>query len=347
MMVKNISTCLFAILVSIGIALAADVSAPKGEIRNTTVSDFMPHPNSAKEFNEAWSYQFVFDNGTRAFVSYSTLYVPGSGKKVACEMSYYHFNGKNYTIGRQYPPERLVADKAKATLDIKGEYKMENKPGKGHRVYFTADKEGKFFLDLTFDSAEPGKVQGDGVWTVGSQKFAQYIHIPYGRVSGRIGYNDDTLSVKGYAYMDQTWQTAQATDIASRVINFSTNARNPLYAGRMVITTDGKYAGYVLYNSGEGYKVAIPKNVEDGDKSYNGKSFPKGDLNITWNDESIPSLKFNVSKPFQKASFLDKIDSWVARQAIKVATGGEILFYRGRSEGSNGKKIDWCITGVK
>lgn len=346
-MVKNIYKSILAVLALVGVSFAADVIAPKGDVRSTTVNDFMPHQNSAKEFNENWNYQFVFDNGTRAFVGYSTLYVPNSGKKVACEMSFWNFKGKSYTVGRQYPPERLVADKAKATLDIKGEYKMEGKPGKGHHVYFTADKNGKFFLDLTFDSAEPGKVPGDGVWTTGSNKFGQYIHVPYGRVSGRIGYNEDTLTVKGYVYMDQTWQTVQATDIASRVINVSTNARNPIFAGRTIITTDGKYAGYTLYNGGEGYKVVFPKSVEDGEKTYNGKAFPKGDLSIGWNDETVPALKFNVAKPYQKASFLDKIDSWVARQAIKLATGGEIFYYRGRSDGSHGKKIDWNITGVK
>lgn len=346
-MVKSIYTSVLAILVAAGMAFAADVNVPKGNVRGTTVDDFMPHQNPAKEFNETWNYQFVFDNGTRAYVGYSTLYVPSSGKKVACELSFWNFKGKSYTVGRQYPPERLVADKAKATIDIKGEYKMENKPGKGHHVYFTAEKDAKFFLDVTFESAENGKVPGDGVWGIGNERFGQYIHIPYGRVSGRIAYNDDTLTVKGYAYMDQAWQTVQATDLAARVINFSSNARNPLYAGRMFITPEGKYAGYALYNGGEGYKVAMPKEIKDGEQVYTGKKFSKGDLEISWKDESIPALKFNTAKPFQKASFLDKIDSWFAKKAIKLATGGEIMFYRGRSEGSSGKKIDWCVTGVK
>ncbi len=346
-MITKLYTSFLAILVSAGISFAADVSTPKGNVRGTTVDDFMPHQNSAKEFNETWSYQFVFDNGTRAFVNYSALYVPGSGKKVACDLSFWNFMGKSYSVGRQYPPERLVADKAKATIDIKGEYKMENKPGKGHHVYFTADKDGKYLIDLVFESAEPGKVPGDGIWTVGKEKFGQFIHIPYGRVSGKIAHNEDTLTVKGYAYMDQTWQTVQATDLAVRVINFSTNTRANLYAGRLIITPDGKYAGYSLYNGGDGYKVAMPKAINEGEQAYSGKKFPKSEMNISWNDESIPALKFNVAKPFQKASFLDKIDSWIAKKAIKIATGGEIMFYRGRSEGSNEKKIDWCITGVK
>ena len=177
-------------------ANAGEVAAPQGTVRNLTVNDFMPHPNVGKDFNETWSYQFVFDNGTRAFVNYALLQVPASGQKVTCDITFWNFKGKTYTVGRQYPPERLKADKNSGTIDIKGEYKMENKPGKGHRVYFTADKGGKFLLDVTFESAEPGKVIGNGVWNVGKEKMGQYVHIPYGRVTGRIGYNDDTISVK-------------------------------------------------------------------------------------------------------------------------------------------------------
>ncbi|MCQ2062658.1 MAG: hypothetical protein MJY99_04910 [Fibrobacter sp.] len=344
--IRKFAVAITAIAALTGTAFAVDVSAPKGTERTLGVSDFMPHENSAKEFNETWSYQFVFDNGTRAFANYSKMYVPGSGKKIGCDLTLWNFKGKTHTVGRQYPPERLVADKAKATIDIKGEYKMEGKPGKGHHVLFTADKGGKFFLDLTFDSAEQGKVIGDGVWKVGSEKFAQYVHIPYGRVSGRIGYEGDTIQVKGYAYMDQTWQTVQAIDIAIRSINFSTNARSPMYAGRISMAEGGKLMGYAIYNGPEGSKVLLPSQVKDGDEVYNGKKFAKNAITIEWQND-IPALAFNVSKTYQKASLLDKVDGWLAKKATKLMAGGEVLFYRGRSDGTNGKKIDWTITGVK
>lgn len=344
---KNLYKIIIACLATfVAAAWAGDITAPAGAARNLTANDFLPHNSSAKDFNETWSYQFVFDNGTRAFVNYSTLYIPGSGKKIGCDMSFWNFKGKSYAVGRQYPPERLKAIKEKSTIDIKGEYAMENKPGKGHRVYFTADKNGKFFLDLTFESAEQGKVLGDGIWKVGNEKFAQYIHIPYGRVSGRIGYNDDTISVKGYAYMDQTWQTVQATDIAVRSLNFSTNTRSPLYAGRISITGKGSLFGYALYNSGEGTKIVVPESIKDGEDEYRGKKFPKKEISIEWKDKS-PTLKFPVNKTYQKASLLDKVDGWFAKKAMKIAAGGEILFYRGRSDASHGKKLDWTVTGAK
>lgn len=344
--IKNFAMGILALFAISATANAADVVAPTGADRALTVNDFMPHQSISKEFNETWSYQFVFDNGTRAFVNYSALYIPGSGKKIGCDLSFWNFKGKTYAVGRQYPPERLVASKEKATIDIKGEYMLQNKPGKGHRVLYSADKGGKFLLDVKFDSAEPGLVPGNGIWTYGKDKFAQYIHIPYGRVSGKIAYNEDTITVKGYAYMDQTWQTAQATDIAARTINFSTNERASLYAGRITLTNNGQLMGYALFNSPQGMKVAIPTKVKEGGTDYNGKKFPKTTLAFEWKN-NIPAMSFPVNKVWQKASLLDKVDGWFAKKAMKIAAGGEVLFYRGRSQNGLGKKIDWAITGVK
>ena len=338
----------FSVLLAIAFAqacFAVDVTAPTGQPRPTSTEDFMPHPNSTEDFNETWSYQFVFDNGTRAFVNYTLMVVPGSGRKVGCDMTFWNFKGKTYTIGRQYPPERLKADKATSTIDIKGEYLMQNKPGKGHRVFFSADKNGKYLLDVTFDSAEPGMVIGDGVWKIGKERFGQYIHIPYGRFTGKIAYNDDTLNVKGYAYMDQTWQTIQATKIVKRTINFNPTAATPMYAGRINITPDGKTFGYALQKDGGKARTVTAKSITDSGKEYSGEKFPKGDLKFSWNEDAEP-FGFPATKTYQKASILDKVEGWLAKKAFKIAAG-EILFYRGKSTATNGKTVDWCITGGK
>lgn len=335
----------FFLAAAVNAVFAADVIPPAGAARTPSVSDFMPHTSDKKEFNETWAYQFVFDNGTRAFVNYTSMYVPGTGKKFGCDLTFWNFKGKAYTIGRQYPPERLKSDKVKASLDVKGQYAMENMPGKGHHVLFSADKNGKYLLDVTVETATPGKVIGNGIWKIGSEQFAQYIHIPYGRVSGKIAVNEDTLQVKGYIYMDQTWQTTQATNIVKRTINFSTPSNTSMYSGRISIDTDGKPFGYVLYaNNGE-VKTLTPKSITDNESAYNGSIFPKGNLKFDWN-EGEESLSFSTKQVYQKASILDKIEGWLAKKAFKVAAG-EILFYRGKSEGNNGKRIDWNITGVK
>lgn len=335
----------FALAVAISMATSAEVAPPSGSPRVTSVEDFMPHKTITEDFNETWSYQFVFDNGARAFVNYAAMVVPGAGRKIGCDLTFWNFNGKTYTVGRQYPPERLKYDKAKATIDIKGEYMMQNMPGKGHRVLFSANKNGKFLLDVTFDSAVQGKVNGNGVWNIGKQKFAQYIHIPYGRFTGVIAHDNDTVQVKGYAYMDQTWQTVQATEIVKRTINFSTAAEASMYAGRINMTHDGKPFGYALQKNHESTKTLTAKEITDKGLAYKGEKFPVGDLKISWN-ESAEALSFPANKTYQKASILDKIEGWIAKKAFKIAAG-EILFYRGKSTGSNKKQIDWCVTGGK
>lgn len=332
--------------VAVQTAIAADVTPPSGAQRNTSVEDFMPHPSISDDFNETWSYQFVFDNGTRAFVNYALLVVPGAGKKIGCDLTFWNFNGKTYTVGRQYPPERLKKDVANSSIFIKtDEYAMEKMPGKGHRVLFSANKNGKFLLDVTFDSAVQGKVPGNGVWNIGKDKFAQYIHIPYGRFTGVIAHDNDTLKVKGYAYMEQTWQTTQATNIVRRTINFSTATSTPMYAGRISLTKDGKPFGYAIQKGDEGEGLLTAKKIYDNDQDYSGEKFPKGTLKISWN-ESAKDFSFPASKTYQKASILDKIEGWIAKKAFKIAAG-EILFYRGKSTGSNNKQIDWNITGGK
>ena len=60
----NIVVGIFDLLAFTATTNAADVVAPTGADRALTVKDFMPHKALTKEFNEIWSYQFVFDNGT-------------------------------------------------------------------------------------------------------------------------------------------------------------------------------------------------------------------------------------------------------------------------------------------
>ena len=69
-------------------------------------------------------------------------------------------------------------------------------------------------------------------------------------------------------------------------------------------------------------------------------------MSFEWKN-GVPAMVFPVNKVLQKASLLDKIDGWFAKKAMKIAAGGEVLFYRGRSQNGLGKKIDWAITGVK
>jgi hypothetical protein len=177
---KNI----FTILIGSGLffaASAANIQEPSFTERNVEKSDFFAKNIKSEKNTEAWTYQFVFDNGTRAYINFATIVIPTSGKKIGCDISFLGFKGKNPNIGRQYPLERLQEFKDQNKISIKDEYILEGLPGKGHRVFFSANKEdfGKFLLDVTFTSASKGKVPGDGNWKIGSAHYGAAILIPY------------------------------------------------------------------------------------------------------------------------------------------------------------------------
>ena len=301
-------------------------------------NDFFRHPQSgAKNYSESWDYVFVLDNGTKAYVSYTWMNVPGQGWKIGTQLSVWNFKGKSASVGRQYPTERFKEEKGKNTINIKDEYLMENLPGKGHRVLFTADKNGKFFLDLKFTSADPAPIPSESISNVSGQKYGLYVHIPYGRVEGRIGINNDTINIKGYGYMDHSWLTESAPNMIARSLLF-TGSNNDRIAGRINISPKGEIFGYAL---SKGTPI-LPAQVLEGTSAYNPKKFP-GNLTITWKDTEVAPLKFEI-KAQEKYSILSNADGFFEKQLIKN-TMGEIFYLRGRAQTEDWGRVDWVLSG--
>ena len=323
---------------------AADIVPPSFNARLLQANDFYKHTETSEDFNETWSYSLFFNNGTKAYINFASLTIPSQGRKIGCDLSFYSPKWKNPSVGRQYPPERLIVQKEKKRMTIKEEYFMENLPGKGHRVFFSADKGGRFFVDITFTSAVPGIVPGNAIWKVGNQQMVQFIHIPYGKVTGRIGFNEDTIAVSGYGYMDHIFQSASSIDLVDRSLSFSMPYSDSMYAGRVSLSKNGFPLGYGVFIQKGKSEIIIPKQVLENGKPYSGESFPKKELVLTWNS-SIPELKIDVSKVQQKFSILNNFDGWFAKKAAKMLMGGEVWFYRGRSFQEK-KAVDWSLTGL-
>lgn len=338
------SFLLFFVAISSISVFATEVIPPSSESRPVSKEDFFKHRETTKNFNETWSYLFVFTNGTKAYINFASLPIPSQGRKIGCDLSFFSPKWKNPSVGRQYPPERLIVQKDKKRMTIKEEYFMENIPGKGHRVFFSADKGGRFFVDITFTSAVPGIVPGNGIWKVGKEQMTQFIHIPYGKVTGRIGFNEDTIAVSGYGYMDHIFQSASSIDLVDRSLSFSMPYSDSMYAGRVSLSKNGFPLGYGVFIQNGKPEIITPKQVLENGKNYSGKSFPKQELILTW-VSSIPELKIDVSKVQQKFSILNNFDGWFAKKAAKLLMGGEVWFYRGRSFQEK-KAIDWSLTGL-
>jgi len=326
-------------LASLGIA---GVNNPEGEVRKTNAADFFRHPQKGEKYNEMWSYVFVFDNGSKAYVNYTWMHVPTKGFKIGTDFSVWNFKGKSYSVGRQYETDRFVENKSANTINInKGDYLMEKAPGVGHRVLFSADKNGEKFLDLTFTSAVAGMVPGDGVFSVNGAKSGMFVHIPYGRVKGRIGIGKDTIEVQGYGYMDQAWQNEKSTEIAERMLTFSMPSGKSFIAGRIGITKNGAPFGYAVQHLENTSKILFASSVLENEKNYNPKSFPKN-LAIVWSDANVTPLKFEA-KANETFSILSNFDGFMERNAVKFALG-DLIYKRGRSHTEHGK-LDWVIAG--
>jgi len=326
-------------LASFGISA---VNNPTGADRKATVEDFFRHPQKSDKYNEMWSYVFVLDNGTKIYVNYTWMYVPTQGFKIGTDFSIWNFNGKSHSVGRQYSTDKFIEDKSANSISInKGDYLMENAPGAGHRVLFSANKNGKKFLDVAFTSAVSGMVPGDGVFEVSGNKFGLFVHIPYGRIKGRVGIGEDTIEVSGYGYMDHAWQNEKPAEMATRMLTLSMPQSKSFIAGRIGITKSGLPFGYTIHHAENTSKVVYAASMLENEKNYNPKAFPKN-LTIIWSDADIAPLKFEA-KPQETFSILSNFDGFLERNAVKLALG-ELLYKRGRSQTELGK-LDWIIAG--
>ncbi len=318
------------------------VNNPVGEARKTNAADFFRHPQKSENYNEMWSYVFILDNGTKIYVNYTWMYVPTQGFKIGTDFSVWNFKGKSYSVGRQYPTDRFVENKNANSISINNDdYLMEKLPGVGHRILFSANKNGRKFLDLTFTSAVNGQVQGDGVFSVDGAKFGLFVHIPYGRVKGRLGIGEDTVEVQGYGYMDHAWQTEKPAEMATRMITFSMPSSKSFIAGRISVTKNGEPFGYAINHLESSSGIIYASSVLEDEKKYSPKKFPKN-LAFVWNNPAIAPLKFEA-KAQETFSILSNFDGFLERNAVKLALG-ELLYKRGRSVTEYGK-LDWVIAG--
>ncbi|MDR2579569.1 MAG: hypothetical protein LBC85_01065 [Fibromonadaceae bacterium] len=340
-MTKLLKTAFVFLLCLASLSISA-VNNPTGEARRANAADFFRHPQQSNKYNEMWSYVFVFDNGTRAYVNYTWMYVPTQGFRIGTDFSVWNFKGKSYSVGRQYSTDRFVENKSANRININNnDYIMENTPGAGHRLVFSANKSGERFLDLTFTSAVSGMVPGNGEFTVNGEKFGLVVHIPHGRVRGRLGVGKDTIEVQGYGYMDQVWQTEKPTEMAARMVTLSMPSSKTFIAGRIGITRSGLPFGYAIHHAEGTSKIVFANSVLEDGNNYNPRRSPKN-LTFVWNDENVPPLKFDAT-PQEIFSILANFEGFLERNVVKLALG-DLRYRRGRSATELGR-LDWVIAG--
>lgn len=311
----------FLLIGLMGIQLAfSKVIPPSGAERSVSSNDFHFHSSSGKNFNENWFYQFVFDNGTRAYVNFNRAKIPTKGLKTGVDITVKNFNGKNKQVGRQYPKERFMEDRTAHNLSIKSGkslFYMNGLPQKGHQVHFETDKDGGYYLDITFQSAVPGLVVGDGTWKFdGSDdaKYTHFIHTPYAKVTGKIALGKDTLVVSGYAYMDHIVSSAMATETISK--SYLMSSAGAHVAGRVGLVTKD-------YGRGHFGNMMVFRNNAFHLLTTEDLRIVKRNAEIT--ASNWEEFKFKHIKSHGCYSPLDNIEGAMSRLAAKAMLGGKII----------------------
>jgi len=308
----------------LAIPLCAQTTAPLSS------NDFFHHPQKGEPY-EFWSYQFTFDNGTEAWLTFSRLQVPAIGQKVAAELSFRSFRGQNRSVGKQFPTDQWVEDRKSSSIGIRTDYFMKGIPGKGHHVRFATGKNDGYMLDLVFDSdlatMVPNPLQSPTI------PMSMVVHLPRGQVSGRIAIGKDTMDVKGQGTLIHTWHPRRLTDFAEQTVTLSCPYGDG-YTGVLVQSKAGPVAGYVIRIHQGVTSLLYPNAISNN----------SGVLKIDWLDPSEPALVIDLATTLQKYSVLSTVDSWMERQAAKIALGGDQILMRGQNRTATGVQ-KWVAAG--
>jgi hypothetical protein len=307
-------------LVSLLAGLACAWTPPSGGLRSTNVNDMLFSKRGTRYYNEAWSYQFQFDNGLQA--SLNMTYAKLGFKDPVCgaDLSLAGFKGRNYTVGREYPAERFQQSANPFRIAVNENIWMTGMPPAAHRLHFVAAKNEGFFVDLVFTDIKPGVVWGDGRFQAGDGDFSVALPIPMANVSGRIAVGGDTISVKGVAMMEHLRQSHLVSDLLTSSMRFFHPGPNPMYV-HWFKEAKKPWGGFAV-NWASGQPVLLTGNA-----NVDGQVPPAAAVLQATNGTK---LDFSRKTLAQASSILDGMEG-VTRTVVKMFIGN-VKMYRGKGE---------------
>jgi hypothetical protein len=326
-------------------AAFAAVTTPVGGLRRDALADYAPELKPGKTHNEFWTWQFLFDGGTQAQLNLSRVHF-GSLKDPVCgaDFALMNFRGRNHYVAREYPLSNFFWDAGQAVLRTHANIWTEGLPPRSQHVHFATRKDGKsYFLDLTLEKMTPGVVWGDGVFRLsGGEKVSLFMHVPRARVRGRIAIDEDTVEVKGFAWMDHSRQTQFGTrfmDAGYRYVVTEGRAE-----GGYFFQDGGTVFGYGVREEGGGLALLKPVGLAVSERgSWGGLSVPKL-LDISLDGRG--PLRLRRTEDRQRTSVLQELGSF-ERLGARVYLGGEIFGVRGLARVDDSLPAVYSFTMVK
>ena len=341
----------FAAVGTCGVALAASdpVSFPSGEGRVPNAADFGPHNVGGTGYSEAWSYQFFFDDGSEARFEMNRAKI-GSvvGDVSGVYMALVGIGGKNHDIRKQYEYGDLRYDAGSGRLAIKEVAVVDGALPNQHRIRFGASKNGtQYELDFRFSDVAPGVVWGDGVFGIGDEKIALFIHIPRARVEGTITIDGVESRVQGTAFMDHSYQTDFAPKMARAAYRVVQHAGETAEGGVFILPQDagdGAVVGYGFTASRQATQLRRPTELKVmSDSRVGGARMPR---QFVARFQTGDPLIANREGQRHTSNALDELGG-LQRRLARGFLGGEVVTVIARGERNIGGKLYLTLTAVK
>lgn len=297
--------------------------------------DIWPKTLNGTHYNELWNYQFYFDNGMSLYVIFS---VTNFGKLKSAvsgvRVSIYGLDGQEYHLSREYPIQDLLLDKTKHAISLNSEsfnVWFGGKLPQTHQVFINTSKNDvRFTIDLSFRDIVPGYRLGDGIFKTEEGSLGMATHIPFARVVGKVGIDNQVKEVRGVGYMDHSWQFQTATKVFRSgyrfvhlddtqnwdVIHFvEPQKANQSPLGYRLTSKRGRVNVFSI--------VRADLNTRDGRKNQR--------LPQSFTAQQANKVNFRLQSrgnPDIRSVFSDV--GWVGRQVLRAVAGGEIFDYRGQ-----------------
>ena len=314
------------------------IQNPEIKSAELTNQDFWPQTLTGSHFNEFWNYTFLFDNGMKLYVTYSAanfgrLKSPVTGVR----LSLIGLNGDEiYQLAREYPIEQLEIDTKEGIMNLNprnnnawiGSYLPESQ-----RVYLNTSKDGvRYKVNLKIEDIIPGIKIGDGKYRVRNDEVGIVTHIPFGKVSGIVGINENHVEVTGSVYMDHTFQNQTTTQMMNSGYRFihheNHNNWDVIYFMLPNNNRDKNTIGYRLQMIDGMLKTLTIDSINSISSNKVFGTDLAQILELKLSDKS--TIRLSRQQDIEKFSVFDDLP-WVARRAARTFLGGEVIDFRGEA----------------
>lgn len=297
----------------------------------TSANDIWPKTIGSVNYNEYWNYQMYFDNGMSLYIIFSVsdfgrLKSAVSGIRV----SMYGLDENTYHINREYPIEDLYLGKADFDFDINPRQDniwFKGKLPESLEIYINTQKHGnRFKIHLNLTDIHPGYKPNNGEYLIDDHRVGMATHIPYARVTGTTGINDDVQEVSGVAYMDHAWQYQNSSKKLKNGYRFIKHVDSANWETIYFMEADVKqgkpFIGYRLSSKNGNVEMDEIDTVENSNPNDIEKA------TYTINFVGRDNVTLTAHKIQDRTSIFADLN-WFTKSIMKTVLGGKIMDLHG------------------